>query len=67
MRILLIHPEGGLNYNINLTGLIEILSEAGHQVTYLAPRRSNINQIFNFANVTVILAECDPMPRRFHS
>ena len=55
MRILLIHPEGGLNYNINLTGLIEILSEAGHQVTYLAPRRSNINQIFNFANVTVIL------------
>ena len=44
MNILLVHPEGNLNYNANLLGLVEILGEAGHRVTYVAPRRPKINQ-----------------------
>jgi hypothetical protein len=44
VNILLVHPEGNLNYNANLLGLIDVLGEGGHRVTYVAPRRPAINQ-----------------------
>jgi hypothetical protein len=39
VNILLIHPEGNANYNPNLLGLLELLGEAGHRITYVAPKR----------------------------
>jgi tetratricopeptide (TPR) repeat protein/glycosyltransferase involved in cell wall biosynthesis len=38
-RILVIHPEGNLNNNANLTGIIEILCEIGFEVDYVAFRK----------------------------
>ena len=44
VKILVVHPEGNVNYNANLLGLLELLGEAGHTVTYVAPRRQGLNQ-----------------------
>ncbi len=37
-RILIIHPEGNLNNNPNLTGIVEILAEAGYLVDVKSPK-----------------------------
>jgi hypothetical protein len=39
VKILLVHPEGNVNFNPNLLGIVQLLGEAGHAVTYVAPRR----------------------------
>ncbi|HEX7708114.1 MAG TPA: hypothetical protein VF701_16760, partial [Thermoanaerobaculia bacterium] len=44
MNVLILHPEGNLHYNPNLLGLIEMLGEAGHRVTYVTRRRPDIRQ-----------------------
>jgi hypothetical protein len=65
VKILLIHPEGGVNYNANLSGLMEVLTEAGHLVTYVAPRRSLINQELNLPGVTAVLVDEQQQRGRF--
>jgi hypothetical protein len=57
LNILLVHPEGNLNYNANLSGLLDLLGEAGHRVTYVSPRRPAINQTFDAPHVTVVLVD----------
>lgn len=37
-RVLIIHPEGNLNNNPNLTGIVELLVEAGYSVDVKCPR-----------------------------
>lgn len=39
-NILIIHPEGNINNNPNLTGLVEILTEAGYLVDIRSPRKN---------------------------
>jgi hypothetical protein len=43
-RILIVHPEGNINNNPNLTGIVEILCENGCEVDIYSPRRSHIYQ-----------------------
>jgi O-antigen biosynthesis protein len=57
VNILLLHPEGNLNYNANLLGLMDILGEHGHRVTYVAPRRQAINQRSAAAGLNVVLLD----------
>jgi glycosyltransferase involved in cell wall biosynthesis len=55
VKILVVHPEGNINYNANLLGLFEMLGEAGHELTYVAPRRSFDQELpFRFANVVLL-------------
>lgn len=65
MKVLLVHPEGYLNYNANLHGLVEMLGEAGHEVTYLAPRRPAIDQTSESAFVKMMLIDRLPVRGRF--
>ncbi len=43
-RILIIHPEGNINNNTNLTGIVEILCEKGYSVDIFSRKRSNHTQ-----------------------
>lgn len=43
-RILIIHPEGNINNNPNLTGIVEILCEKGYSVDIFSRKRSNHTQ-----------------------
>jgi hypothetical protein len=43
-KILIVHPEGNINNNPNLTGIVEILCENGYKVDIYSLRRSNIYQ-----------------------
>lgn len=65
MRILLVHPEGNLNYNANLLGLVGMLGEAGHLITYVAPRRPALNQESAAPFVKMSLLERRPIAGRF--
>ncbi|HCE66584.1 MAG: hypothetical protein A2X82_05845 [Geobacteraceae bacterium GWC2_55_20] len=44
-KILIIHPEGNLNNNPNLTGIVEILCENGYVVDIYSRKRTNIKQV----------------------
>lgn len=44
-QILIIHPEGNLNNNPNLTGIVEILSEKGYAVDIYSRKRTHLTQI----------------------
>ena len=44
-QILIIHPEGNLNNNPNLTGIVEILCENGHEVDVYSRKRTHLSQI----------------------
>ena len=57
MNILLVHPEGNFNYNANLGGMLELLGEAGHRVTYVAPLKPRINQHSDAPWLKVVLTE----------
>lgn len=65
MNILLVHPEGNLNYNANLLGLIDLLGEAGHRVTYVAPRRRGLRQDAPARHTDVVLLEHREAEGRF--
>ena len=43
-KILIIHPEGNINNNPNLTGIVEILCENGFRVHVLSPRVHGVYQ-----------------------
>jgi O-antigen biosynthesis protein len=57
VNILIAHPEGNLNYNPNLAGLVELLTQAGHRVTYVAPRFLALDQTTATPGVTMCLLE----------
>ncbi|OGT98222.1 MAG: hypothetical protein A2X80_06620 [Geobacteraceae bacterium GWB2_52_12] len=44
-RILIIHPEGNLNNNPNLTGIVEILCENGYAVDIYSRKRTHLTQV----------------------
>lgn len=44
-QILIIHPEGNLNNNPNLTGMVEILCENGYSVDIYSRKQPNIKQV----------------------
>jgi len=39
-RILIIHPTGNINYNSQLTGIVEILCENGFEIDICSPKKS---------------------------
>jgi O-antigen biosynthesis protein len=43
-KILIIHPEGNVNNNPNLTGIVEILCGEGYQVEIISPRAPVVSQ-----------------------
>jgi O-antigen biosynthesis protein len=57
LKILIAHPEGNLNYNPNLAGLVELLTEAGHLVTYVAPRQAELDQTTTMPRLTMRLLD----------
>jgi hypothetical protein len=57
VNILIGHPEGNLNYNPNLAGLIELLTQSGHLVTYVAPRDTKLDQTTTVPGLTMRLLE----------
>lgn len=56
-RIMIIHPEGNLNNNPNLTGIVEILCEKGHKVDIYSPRLGHMGQCAPCQGARFILAE----------
>lgn len=42
--IIIIHPEGNINNNPNLTGIVELLVQEGWSVNIYSPRRSHFKQ-----------------------
>lgn len=44
MKILVIHPEGNIHNNPNLSGMVGILCENGHDLEIISPRRPHIFQ-----------------------
>jgi hypothetical protein len=44
MRILIIHPEGNIHNNPNLTGIVDILCDCGCTIEVMSPRRREIYQ-----------------------
>jgi O-antigen biosynthesis protein len=57
VNLLIAHPEGNLNYNPNLAGLVELLTQAGHLVTYVAPRDVKLDQTTAVPGLTMRLLE----------
>jgi hypothetical protein len=53
-KILIVHPEGNFNNNPNLSGIIELLCEAGYDVTLLAVSK-NFYQVAPCANAGLVL------------
>lgn len=64
-RILIVHPEGNINYNAGLLGLAEILSGAGHRVAYLGRKRDEIRQGVRIDDVDVRFVAAKPGPTGF--
>ena len=55
-HIMIIHPEGNINNNPNLTGIVEILCDQGYKVDIYSPRIGHIEQSAPCAGAKVILA-----------
>ena len=56
-KILIIHPEGNINNNPNLTGIVEILCENNYIVHIYSPKIERIYQDLNYNNATLFLLE----------
>lgn len=56
-KIMLVHPEGDLNVNVNLTGLVTILCEQGYQVHYYCLRIAGIVHVAPHPGATVVFME----------
>lgn len=56
-KILIVHPEGNINNNPNLTGIVEILCENGYKVDICSLRRSNIYQYSWCAGASLFLLD----------
>lgn len=53
-KILIIHPEGNLNFNPNLIGIVEILCEKGYAVDVRSPKKY-FSQIVSCTNSRMLL------------
>ncbi|MDY0301718.1 MAG: glycosyltransferase [Trichlorobacter sp.] len=62
-RIMIIHPEGNINNNPNLTGIVEILCEKGHTVDIYSPRVAHMQQCAPCSGANLILADAKPVSR----
>ncbi len=58
-KILVIHPEGNINYNVNLTGIVEILCENGWNIDIYSQKRSAIDQVSPCENANLYLEDKD--------
>ena len=56
-RILLLHPEGNINNNPNLTGIVEILCEQGYTVDIFSKKNEKIYQFTPCPNAHLYLEE----------
>jgi hypothetical protein len=56
-KIMLVHPEGDLNVNVNLTGLLTLLCEQGYEVHYYCFRIPGIVHVAPCPGVTVVHME----------
>lgn len=56
-RIMIIHPEGNINNNPNLTGIVEILCEKEYEVDIYSPRVAHIEQFAPCQGANLILTE----------
>ncbi|GAI21083.1 unnamed protein product, partial [marine sediment metagenome] len=56
-KVLIIHPEGNINNNPNLTSIVEILCENGYKVDICSLRRSNIYQYSWCAGASLFLLD----------
>jgi glycosyltransferase involved in cell wall biosynthesis/cytochrome c-type biogenesis protein CcmH/NrfG/ubiquinone/menaquinone biosynthesis C-methylase UbiE len=54
---MIIHPEGNINNNPNLTGIVEILCEQGFAVDIYSPRNPSIPQSSPCAGARLILSD----------
>jgi len=61
-KILIIHPEGNINNNPNLTGIVELLCESGYRVDIFSPKREGIYQDVNIKNAKQYLLEIGKIP-----
>lgn len=53
-KIAIVHPEGNLNNNPNLSGLTEILCEQAYEVHYYCRKSENVSQYPPCAGATII-------------
>jgi len=58
-RILILHPEGNINNNPNLLGIVEMISEEGYYIDIFSKVRRNILQICPTKNTKLYLEDCD--------
>lgn len=56
-KILIVHSEGNVNNNPNLSGLVEILCEHGYAVDIASPRRKQITQRSPHPNARLLLTD----------
>jgi hypothetical protein len=56
-KIMVVHPEGDLNVNVNLTGLVTLLCEQGYPVHYYCLPIPGIVHVAPHPDVTVVLIE----------
>jgi len=56
-KIMILHPEGNINFNPNLTGIVEILCEQQYVVHYYCPRKSGFSQIPPCSGATIVYLE----------
>lgn len=58
-KIMIIHPEGNINNNPNLTGIVEILCEQGFGVDIYSPRNPSIPQESPCDGARLILSDLE--------
>lgn len=56
-NILIIHPDGNINYNPNLTAMVNCLTEEDYTVDIISPKFSHLNQKSAIKNTHIILLE----------
>jgi glycosyltransferase involved in cell wall biosynthesis len=56
-KILIIHPEGNINNNPNLTGIVKILAEHNYWIDIISPKRPEIYQHFQSQNAQLQLID----------
>jgi hypothetical protein len=58
-KILIIHPEGNINNNPNLKGMVEILTEQNYRIDICSPKRNLVNQNFKYYDSKLILIDTE--------
>jgi len=53
-KIMVLHPEGSLDTNVNLAGLLTILCEQGYQVHYYGPGVPGVSPVAPHPGVTIV-------------